>query len=95
MIILGHRKSVCLSEAGNKFSYTKNYCRELRNIENPINYKKKTKETNWTGQILGDNCLIQHVIEGKLEGKIIVTRRRGGRYKHLLYDLKNKAEYWK
>jgi len=72
----------------------KKYYRESRNLENPIKCKK-TKKTIWTGQILHDNCHLKHVIEGKIEGKIIVTRRRGGRYKLLLYDLKKKTEYWK
>jgi hypothetical protein len=83
---------VCFSEAGNKFFYVKNYYRESRNLEDTINYKK-TKKTIWTGHILRDNCLLKHVIEEKMEGKIIVTRRRGGSYKHLLYNLKKKTEY--
>ena len=44
---------------------------------------------------MSDNCLLKHIIEGKIEGKIIVTRRRGGRYKHLLCDFKKKTGYWK
>jgi hypothetical protein len=35
------------------------------------------------------------VIEGKLEGRIVVTRRRGRRRKQLLDDLKEKRGYWK
>jgi hypothetical protein len=31
------------------------------------------------GNILRRNCLLQHVFEGKLEGRIEVTRRRGRR----------------
>jgi hypothetical protein len=35
------------------------------------------------------------VIEGKLEGRIEVTGRRGRRRKQLLDDLKDKRRYWK
>jgi hypothetical protein len=35
------------------------------------------------------------VIEGKLEGRIEVMRRRGRRRKQLLDDLKEKRRYWK
>jgi hypothetical protein len=35
------------------------------------------------------------VIEGKLEGRIEVTGRRGRRRKQLLDDLKEKKRYWK
>jgi hypothetical protein len=36
------------------------------------------------------NCLLKHVIEGKLEGRIEMTGRRGRRRKQLLNDLKEK-----
>jgi hypothetical protein len=35
------------------------------------------------------------VIEGKLEGRIEITGRRGTRRKQLLDDLKEKRRYWK
>jgi hypothetical protein len=35
------------------------------------------------------------VIEGKMEGKIEVTGRRGRRRRQLLDDLKEKIKYWK
>jgi hypothetical protein len=35
------------------------------------------------------------VIEGKLDGRIEMTGRRGGRRKQLLDDLKEKRRYWK
>jgi hypothetical protein len=35
------------------------------------------------------------VIEGKLEGRIEMTGRRGIRSKQLLDDLKEKRRYWK
>jgi hypothetical protein len=41
------------------------------------------------------NCLLKHVIEGKLEGRIEMMGRRGRRRKQLLDDLKEKRRYWK
>jgi len=41
------------------------------------------------------NCLVKHVIEGKIEGTIEVMRRRGIRCKQLLDDLKEGRGYWK
>jgi hypothetical protein len=41
------------------------------------------------------NCLLKHVIEGKLEGRIEMTGRRGRRRKQLLDDLKEMRRYWK
>jgi hypothetical protein len=35
------------------------------------------------------------MIEGKLEGRIEMTGRRGRRRKQLLDDLKEKRRYWK
>ena len=48
------------------------------------------KWANWIGHILFRNCLLKHVIEGKIEGRIEVTGRRGGRCKQLLDSLKGK-----
>jgi hypothetical protein len=45
--------------------------------------------------MLGINCLLKHVIEGKLEGRIDMTGRRGRRRKQLLDDLKEKRIYGK
>jgi hypothetical protein len=47
------------------------------------------------GHIMRRNCLLKHVIEGKLEGRIEMTERRGTRRKQLLDDLKEKRKYWK
>jgi hypothetical protein len=41
------------------------------------------------------NCLLKDVIEGKLQGRIEMTGRRGRRRKQLLDDLKEKRGYWK
>jgi hypothetical protein len=45
--------------------------------------------------MLGSNCLLKHVIEGTLEGRIEVTGRRGRRRKQLLDALKENRRYWK
>jgi hypothetical protein len=39
------------------------------------------------------NCLLRQVIEGKIEGGIEVTGRRGRRRRKLLDDLKEKRGY--
>ena len=54
------------------------------NILNTVN----RREANWIGHILGRNCLGKHVVEGKIEGRIEVTGRRGRRRKQPLDDLK-------
>jgi hypothetical protein len=58
--------------------------KEERNIVHTI----KRREANWIDHILRRNCLLKHVIEGKLEGRIEMTGRRGRRRKQLLDDLK-------
>jgi hypothetical protein len=51
--------------------------KEERNIVHII----KRRKANWIGHILRRNCLLKHVIEGKLEGRIEMMRRRGRRRK--------------
>jgi hypothetical protein len=41
------------------------------------------------------NCLLKYVIEGKIEGRMKVIRRREGRRKQLLGNHKEKRGYWK
>jgi hypothetical protein len=41
----------------------------------------KTRKANWIGHILRRIWLLNHVIEGKIEGKIGVRIRRGRRRK--------------
>jgi hypothetical protein len=47
------------------------------------------------GHILRRNCLLKHVMEGKLEGRIEMTGRRGRRRKQQLDDLEEKRRYCK
>jgi hypothetical protein len=65
--------------------------KEERNIVLTV----KRRNANWIGHILRRNCLLKHVIEGKLEGRIEMTGRRGRRRKRLLNDLKETRGYWK
>jgi hypothetical protein len=62
---------------------------EQRNILHEIRKRK----ANWIGHILRRNCLLKKVIEGKIKGRIEVTRRRGRRRKKLLDDLGDRRRY--
>jgi hypothetical protein len=53
-----------------------------RNILHTI----KRRKANRIGHTLSRNCLLKHVIEGKMKVKIKVTKRRGRRRKQLLDD---------
>jgi len=55
----------------------------------------RRRKANWIGHILRRNCLLKHVIEGEIEGRIEVTGRRGRRRKQLLDDLNEKRGYCK
>jgi hypothetical protein len=61
--------------------------KEQRNILHEISKRK----ANWIGHILGRNCLLRQVIEGKIKGWLEVTGRRG-RSRKLLDDLKERRE---
>jgi len=54
----------------------------------------KRRKANSISHILGRNCLVKHVFEGKMDGRIKVKRRREKRRKQLLDDLKEKRGYW-
>jgi hypothetical protein len=55
----------------------------------------KRRKANWIRHILRRDCLLKHVIEGKIEGRTEVTERRGRRHKQLLDDIKEIRGYWK
>ena len=57
--------------------------KEQRNILHEIRKRK----ANWMGHILRRNCLLQRVIEGKIQGETEVTGRLGRRRTKLLDDL--------
>jgi hypothetical protein len=50
-------------------------------------------KANWIGHILPRNCFLRQVIEGKIEGRIEVTGRRGRRRRKLLDYLKERRGY--
>jgi hypothetical protein len=52
-----------------------------------ILYTIQRRRANWIARILCRNCLLKHVIEGKIEGRILVAGRRRERGKQLLNDL--------
>ena len=56
---------------------------ERRNILHEIRKRK----ANWIGHILRRNCLLQRVIEGKIQRGIEVTGRQGKRRRKLLDNL--------
>ena len=63
--------------------------KEQRNILHEIRKRK----ANWIGHILRRNCLLQQVIEGKIQGGTQVTGRQGRRRRKLLDDLKERRGY--
>jgi hypothetical protein len=56
--------------------------KKQRNILHEIS----TQKANWIDHILGRNCLLRQVVEGKMKGGKEVTGRRG-RCRKLLDDL--------
>jgi len=56
--------------------------------ERNILHTAKRQEANCAGHILRRNCLLRHVIEGKLDGRIKVTGRRGRKRKQILETLR-------
>jgi hypothetical protein len=65
------------------------------NEERNILHAMKRIEGKWIGHILGRNCLLKYVIEGKLEERIKATGRRRRRRKRVLDDLKEGREQCK
>ena len=63
--------------------------------EREILYTVGGRKVNWVGHMLRWNWLLKHVTEGKIEGRIEVTGRRGKRRKQLPDDLKETRKYLK
>ena len=62
--------------------------------ERNILYTVKRRKANWIGHILGRNCFLKHIIEGKTEGGIEQRKGQGRRCKQLL-DGKETRGNWK
>ena len=80
--------------------FSNNYSETLRiyvllrvNEQRNILHEIRKRKANWIGHILRRNCLLKHVIEGKIKGEMEGTRRRGRRRKKLLDDLKDRRGY--
>jgi hypothetical protein len=63
--------------------------KEQRNILHEIRKRK----ANWIGHILRRNCLLQRVIEGRINGGTEVTGRQGRRRTKLSDDLEEIRGY--
>jgi hypothetical protein len=55
--------------------------------------RRRKRKAKWIGHVLRRNCLLQRVIEGKIQGGIKVTGRHGRRRRKLLDDLKERRGY--
>jgi len=53
----------------------------------------RRRKAKWVGHNFCRNCLLKHVIEGQIDGRVLVTGRRGRRCKNPLGDLKEKRGY--
>jgi hypothetical protein len=53
----------------------------LHTIPNKILHTIRSRKANWNGQVVRRDCLLKRVIQGKIEGRIEVTGRRGRRRK--------------
>ena len=65
--------------------------KEERNILHAI----KRRKVSWIGQFLRRNCLLKHVTEGKIEGRIKMMGSRRTRRKQVPDNLKETRGYWK
>ena len=61
--------------------------------ERNILYTIKRRKANWIGHILCRNCLLKHIIGGKIEGVIKMKAIQGLRRKQLLNGLNETRGY--
>ena len=66
--------------------------KEERNILHIIQRWKSTR--NLVGHTFRRNCLLKHIITGKIKGGTEVTGRQGRRRKQLMDNFKKKRAYW-
>jgi hypothetical protein len=62
----------------------------LLRVKEQILHEIPKPQANWIVHILLRNCLLQRITEGKIQGEIEVTGRKGRRRRKLLDDLKEK-----
>jgi hypothetical protein len=60
------------------------------NEQTNILHEIRKRKANWIGHILLRNCLLKLFIEGKINGEMELTRRRGRRRRKPLDELKDK-----
>jgi hypothetical protein len=63
--------------------------------ERSIIHRVKRRNANWIGRILRRNCLLKHVVDGEIKGRLEVAGRRGTGRKQQLDDLEEKRGCWK
>jgi len=62
--------------------------------EKNILHAVKRRKANWIGHISCRNCLLIHVVEGKVKGRIETTERRGRGRTQLLDDFEEMRRNW-
>jgi hypothetical protein len=63
--------------------------------ERNILRKIERKYVSRVGHIFCRNCILKHILVGKIEARIEGMGRRGRRRKPVLDNLREKQEYWK
>ena len=74
-----------------KISWTDHVRNEEVKEEWNILHRVKRRKADWIGHTFCRNCLLKHVTEGKVDGRIEVTGRRGRRRKQLQDDFKDRT----
>ena len=69
-------------------NYVLHRVKEELNIERTINRRK----VDWICHNSRSTSILKYILEGKMEGKIEVTRRRGRRCKQLLVTLRKRDD---
>jgi hypothetical protein len=73
---------------------TKKFAFEESRRKGTFYLQQQRRKSNSICHILSRNCLLKHVIGGRIEGRIEVTGIRGRRRKQLVDDLKETGGYW-
>jgi hypothetical protein len=68
-------------------------CSTFSSLARNILHEIRKWKANWIDYILRRNCLLQRVIEGKIQGGIEETGRQGRRRRKLLDDFKEIRGY--